>query len=93
MECVYAFMPKDVSTAILKESVFLGAKVFLVDGLISHAAKIVEKLGQRYGWFNLSTNKQPYRFEGYKAMAMEIVEQYDWKPPENIFFQPVEEKE
>jgi len=83
---VYAFMPKDVPTAILKESVFLGAKVYLVDGLISHAAKIVEKLGRKYGWFNLSTNKQPYRFEGYKIMAFEIAEQFDWNPPENIFF-------
>ncbi len=83
---VYAFMPKDVPDVILKESVYLGARVFLVDGLISHAAKIVEKLGRKYGWFNLSTNKQPYRFEGYKAMAMEISEQFDWKPPENIFF-------
>jgi len=83
---VYAFMPKDVPTAILKESVLLGAKVYLVDGLISHAAKIVEKLGRKYGWFNLSTNKQPYRFEGYKIMAFEIAEQFDWNPPENIFF-------
>ena len=83
---VYAFMPKDVPTAILKESVFLGAKVYLVDGLISHAAKIVEKLGRKYGWFNLSTNKQPYRFEGYKIMAFEIAEQFDWNPPESIFF-------
>ena len=83
---VYAFMPKDIPTAILKESVLLGAKVYLVDGLISHAAKIVEKLGRKYGWFNLSTNKQPYRFEGYKIMAFEIAEQFDWNPPENIFF-------
>jgi len=83
---VYAFMPKDVPDAILKESVYLGAKVYLVDGLISHAAKIVEKLGWKYGWFNLSTNKQPYRFEGYKAMAFEIAEQFDWNPPESIFF-------
>jgi len=83
---VYAFMPKDVPDAILKESIYLGAKVYLVDGLISHAAKIVEKLEQKYGWFNLSTNKQPYRFEGYKAMAFEIAEQFDWNPPENIFF-------
>jgi len=83
---VYAFMPKDVPDAILKESVYLGAKVYLVDGLISHAAKIVEKLKEKYEWFNLSTNKQPYRFEGYKAMAYEIAEQFDWNPPENIFF-------
>jgi len=83
---VYVFMPKDVPATILKESVFLGAKVYLVDGLINHAAEIAEKLGEKYGWFNLSTNKQPYRFEGYKAMAFEIAEQFDWKPPENIFF-------
>ena len=24
--------------------------------------------------FNLSTNKQPYRFEGYKALAFELAE-------------------
>jgi len=83
---IYVFMPKDVPDAILKESVFLGAKVYLVDGLIGHAAKIVEDLKQKYAWFNLSTNKQPYRFEGYKAMAFEIAEQFDWAPPENIFF-------
>ena len=83
---IYVFMPKDVPTTILKESVFLGAKVYLVDGLINHAAEIAEKLGEKYGWFNLSTNKQPYRFEGYKAMAFEIAEQFYWKPPENIFF-------
>jgi len=83
---VYAFMPKDVPNAILKEAIYLGAKVYLVEGLISHAARIVEKLGQKYGWFNLSTNKQPYRFEGYKAMAFEIAEQFNWNPPENIFF-------
>ena len=83
---VYAFMPKDVPDAILKENVHLGAKVYLVDGLISDAAKIVENLKERSGWFNLSTSKQPYRFEGYKVMAYEIAEQFDWNPPENIFF-------
>jgi len=83
---VYVFMPKDVPLTILKENVYLGAKIYLVDGLISHAAEIVEKFEQKHGWFNLSTNKQPYRFEGYKLMAFEISEQFDWKPPENIFF-------
>ena len=67
------FMPKDVPNAILKESIYLGAKVYLVDGLISHAAKIVENLGWKYGWFDLSTNKQPYKFEGYKVMAMKRI--------------------
>jgi len=83
---VYAFMPKDVPESILMECVFLGAKVYLVDGLINDAAGIVRKLGRRYGWFDVSTNKQPYRFEGYKAMAFEIAEQFNWDLPDRVFF-------
>ena len=83
---VYVFMPKDVPESNLKECVFLGAKVYLVDGLINDASEIVKKLKQKYGWFDISTNKQPYRFEGYKAMAFEIAEQFDWDLPDSILF-------
>lgn len=83
---VYTFMPKDVPESILKECVYMGAKVYLVDGLINHAAEIVKKLEENYGWFDFSTNKQPYRFEGYKAMAFEIAEQIHWDLPDNILF-------
>jgi len=83
---VYAFMPKDVPEIILKECVFMGAKVYLVDGLINDAAEIVKKLKQKYGWFDISTSKQPYRFEGYKVMAFEIAEQFNWNLPDSIIF-------
>lgn len=83
---VYAFMPKDVPEFILKECVYLGATVYLVNGLISQAGEIVERLARKYGWFNISTNKQPYRVEGYKAMAFEIAEQFKWDPPDSIIF-------
>ncbi|MFQ6087023.1 MAG: threonine synthase [Candidatus Bathyarchaeia archaeon] len=83
---VYAFMPKDVPESILKECMFVGAKVYLVDGLINDAAEIVKRLKGKYGLFDMSTNKQPYRFEGYKAMAFEIAEQFDWDLPDSIFF-------
>jgi threonine synthase len=83
---VYVLMPKDVPEPILKECVYLGAKVYLVNGLINDAGEIVNKLGPRYGWFNISTNKQPYRVEGYKAMAFEIAEQFNWNLPDSIIF-------
>jgi threonine synthase len=83
---VYAFMPKDVPESILMECVFLGAKAYLVDGLINDAAGIVRKLERRYGWFDVSTSRQPYRFEGYKAMAFEIAEQFNWDLPDSVFF-------
>jgi threonine synthase len=83
---VYAFMPKDVPESVLKECLSMGAKTYLVDGLINDAGKIVTKLEPKYRWFNISTNKQPYRVEGYKAIAFEIAEQFDWKPPDWIIF-------
>jgi threonine synthase len=83
---VYAFMPKDVLDTVIKECKYMEAKVYLVDGLINDAAEIVEKLKEKYGWFDISTNKQPYRFEGYKAMAFEIAEQFNWNLPDSIFF-------
>jgi threonine synthase len=83
---VYAFMPKDVPELILQECLHLGVKTYLVDGLISDAGEIVRKLESKYGWFNISTNRQPYRVEGYKAIAFEIAEQFGWKPPDTIVF-------
>ena len=83
---VYAFMPEDVSEFILKECVYLGAKVYLVKGLIGQAGQAVERLAPKHGWFSISTNKQPYRVEGYKAMAFEIAEQFSWDPPDSIIF-------
>ena len=83
---VYAFMPKDAPKDNVKECVLLGAKVHLVAGLINDAAEIVKKLGRKYVWFDASTNKQPYRFEGYKAMAFETAEQFNWDLPDDIIF-------
>jgi len=83
---VYAFMPKDTPEGNLKECVFMGANAYLVDGLINDAAEIAERLKEKYGWFDVSTNKQPYRFEGYKAMAFELAEQFNWDLPDSIFF-------
>jgi len=83
---VYVFMPRGVTDTFIKECKCLGARVYLVDGSINDAAEITRKLKEEYGWFDISTNKQPYRFEGYKAMAFEIAEQFNWDLPESIFF-------
>jgi threonine synthase len=60
--------------------------VYLVKGLINDAGEIVKRLEPKYGWFNVSTNKQPYRVEGYKAIAFEVAEQFNWNLPDSIIF-------
>jgi threonine synthase len=71
LRCVL-FMPFDTPPANIVESVVGGAHVFLVDGLISDCGKIVRQCCERWGWFDLSTLKEPFRLEGKKTMGYEL---------------------
>jgi threonine synthase len=82
----HIFMPKDVPQANLVECTMYGAKVTLVDGLISDCAKIVHDRMKDEGWFDISTLKEPYRVEGKKTMGYELSEQLGWKLPDAIFY-------
>src|SRR5215467_8031626 len=71
----HIFMPRDVPPANRIECEIYGAHVTLVNGLISDCARIVSERKQPEGWFDLSTLKEPYRVEGKKTMAYELLEQ------------------
>ena len=80
------FMPQDVPLANRVECASYGAKVTLVNGLISDCARIVAERKHKEGWFDLSTLKEPYRIEGKKTMAYELFEQLGGKLPDAIIF-------
>jgi len=82
----HIFMPKDVPTANYIECKVYGAKVTLVDGLISDCAKMVNERKQVEGWFDISTLKEPFRVEGKKTMGYEVAEQLNWELPDAIFY-------
>lgn len=71
LEC-YLFVPQDTPPANIVEAAVGGAKVFLVNGLISDCGKLVKQGCQRFGWFDLSTLKEPFRLEGKKTMGYEL---------------------
>jgi len=82
----YVFMPRDVPAANFIEAKTFGAKVTLVDGLISDCAKRVVEGKATEGWFDLSTLKEPYRIEGKKTMGFEAAEDFGWELPDAIFY-------
>ncbi len=82
----HIFMPKDVPMANFVECKSYGAKVTLVDGLISDCAKMVNERKQAEGWFDISTLKEPFRVEGKKTMGYEVAEQLNWELPDAIFY-------
>jgi threonine synthase len=85
IRCVIV-MPQDAPAINTKEIAVTGADLFLVDGLISDAGKIVGRAVARHGWFDASTLKEPYRIEGKKTMGLEIAEQMGWRVPDVILY-------
>jgi threonine synthase len=65
-------MPADTPPANIVESVVQGAEVYLVRGLISDAGKLVREGCQKFGWFDVSTLREPFRVEGKKIMGYEL---------------------
>src|SRR6266699_3135703 len=82
----HIFMPKDVPQANRVECESYGARVTLVNGLISDCARIVAERKEQEGWFDVSTLKEPFRVEGKKTMGYEVVEQLGWKLPQGIIY-------
>jgi threonine synthase len=82
----HIFMPQDVPQSNFIECKAYGARVTLVDGLISDCARIVADRGPKEGWFDISTLKEPYRIEGKKTMGYELAEQLGWELPHAIFY-------
>jgi threonine synthase len=82
----HIFMPRDVPLANRLECESYGARVNLVDGLISDCARMVGERKDREQWFDVSTLKEPYRVEGKKTMGYEVAEQLGWQVPDAIIY-------
>jgi threonine synthase len=82
----YVFMPADAPAVTKAECAVYGAHVFLIDGLINDAGKVAREVGPDFGWFDVSTLKEPYRAEGKKTMGIELAEQLGWRVPDAIIY-------
>jgi threonine synthase len=82
----YVVMPRNAPAINRTECVVAGAHVWLVDGLISDAGKIVGKAIAEYGFYDASTLKEPYRIEGKKTLGFELIEQFEWSVPDVILY-------
>jgi threonine synthase len=85
MEC-YVFMPEDTPRINQLEAHLAGARVFLVNGLITDCGRLVREGTERMRWFDVSTLKEPYRLEGKKTMGLELAEQLGWRLPDVILY-------
>jgi threonine synthase len=83
---VHVVVPSDTPAVVLEEIRVLGAQLHLVDGLISDCGRLVAEGVKEYGWWDLSTLKEPYRVEGKKTMGYELFEQLGGRLPQVILY-------
>ncbi|PYK97865.1 MAG: threonine synthase, partial [Verrucomicrobia bacterium] len=82
----HIFMPYDTPKLNVIECREFGARVQLIDGLITDCAAQIARRKTREEWFEMSTLKEPYRLEGKKTLGYELAEQLGWWLPDVILY-------
>ncbi len=82
---VTVFLPRDTPAILIEECHTYGARVELVDGLIDDAGRLATLFAQETGAFNVATLREPYRIEGKKTMAYELVEDLGCVPAAIVY--------
>jgi threonine synthase len=78
-------MPTDTPAAFFSECELYGATIHRVNGTIADAGRLLRELKLR-DTFDMSTLREPFRIEGKKTMAYELVEQMDGEVPDVIVY-------
>ncbi|WP_188554210.1 pyridoxal-phosphate dependent enzyme [Edaphobacter dinghuensis] len=76
------FLPQDVPMPSHLQCVAFGAEVTVVLGSIRDCERKLEQ--EAKNGFNLSELKEPFRLEGAKTIAYELVEQMGWSYPDGV---------
>ena len=79
-------MPADAPMANQVEVLIQGAKLVLLEGLISDCGRLARLISEHLPAFDLSTLKEPYRVEGKKTMGLELAEELDWTLPDAVVY-------
>jgi len=80
------FLPESTPVPFRLEAEVTGARVHLIPGSIADCGAALRKRTAGFGWFDLSTLREPYRLEGKKTMGYEIAEQLGWQLPDVVVY-------
>lgn len=80
------FVPEGTPVVNRMECALLGAQVVLVPGSIKDSGHEMRERLKNDDWFDVSTLREPYRLEGKKTMAYEVVEQLGGNVPEAMIY-------
>ncbi|MDD1772971.1 MAG: threonine synthase [Methanomassiliicoccales archaeon] len=85
LKCVVLLPSGKVALGKLAQAMFFGAKVVTVDGNFDDALRVVRELSHSGDLYMLNS-VNPFRPEGQKTLAFEILDQMDFKLPDRIVY-------
>ena len=80
----YIFVPSRAPKGKVAQLMTFGATVISVQGSYEETFELSKQAIDRWGWYNRNAAINPYLSEGKKTVALEIMEQLDWKAPDYI---------
>lgn len=83
---IHVYIPKSATPVNHFEAHHYGADVTVVDGYLDECGRLASVHATEQGAFEISTFKEPYRVEGKKTMAYELVEQLGGTLPDVIVY-------
>ncbi|MGP3668282.1 MAG: threonine synthase [Candidatus Bathyarchaeota archaeon] len=84
INCIVIIPAGKVAYGKLAQAIIYGAKIIQVSGNFDDALKMVFKLSLERGEIYLLNSVNPYRLEGQKTLAFEVVDQLKGLTPDNV---------
>jgi threonine synthase len=84
MECIVLIPKGKIAAGKMLQVTIYGAKIIQVKGDFDQALKIAIDLADRREEFYLMNSINPFRLEGQKTLAFEILDQLDRKVPDTV---------
>jgi threonine synthase len=83
MNCAILVPQGQVSHAKLAQALDYGAKVLEIEGNFDDAMRVIRELAEDESVY-LVNSINPFRIEGQKTVAAELLEQLDWQVPDHL---------
>lgn len=78
------FIPTGLETGKILGTQIYGAHLIAVNGSYDDVNRLCSEIATHHKWAFVNINIRPYYGDGSKTYGYEIVEQLDWKTPDNV---------
>ncbi len=80
----FVFIPATLEASKIVASLVYEPNLVAVDGNYDEVNRLCSEIANKYKWAFVNINIRPFYAEGSKTQGFEIIEQLDWKAPDNV---------